>query len=213
MTALARSLRVLSLTALAVSLSACISLFPKSEPSQLYRFDGAAPAAGEPAAAPAPSSRFGVTRANGSFVQSAASDRILTVDGDQVAYIAESRWVSPASVLFNEAMTRAFDANTGAARLMSRGERGRADYFMRVDVTRFEAVYDRGTKAAPEVAVTLRVALVRADRTLAGSTLIEAKVRAGDNRVSAIVAAFDQAVGQALGELITWTNQTGAVPA
>ena len=35
MTALARSLRVLSLTAIAVSLSACISLFPKSEPSQL----------------------------------------------------------------------------------------------------------------------------------------------------------------------------------
>jgi cholesterol transport system auxiliary component len=211
MTALARSLRVLSLTALAVSLSACISLFPKSDPSQLYRFDGAAPtAAGE---APAPSGRFGVTRANGSFVQSAASDRILTVDGDQVAYIAESRWVSPAAVLFNEAMTRAFDANTGAARLMSRGERGRADYFMRVDVTRFEAVYDRGTKAAPEIAVTLRVALVRADRTLAGSTLIEANVRAADNRVSAIVAAFDQAVGQALGELIAWTNQTGATPA
>jgi cholesterol transport system auxiliary component len=211
MTALARSLRVLSLTALAVSLSACISLFPKSDPSQLYRFDGAAPpAAGE---APAPSARFGVTRANGSFVQSAASDRILTVDGDQVAYIAESRWVSPAAVLFNEAMTRAFDANTGAARLMSRGERGRADYFMRVDVTRFEAVYDRGTKAAPEIAVTLRVALVRADRTLAGSTLIEANVRAADNRVSAIVAAFDQAVGQALGELIAWTNQTGATPA
>lgn len=211
MTALARSLRVLSLAALAVSLSACISLFPKSEPSQLYRFDGAAPAAAE--AAPAPSSRFGVARANGSFVQSAASDRILTINGDQVAYIAESRWVSPAAVLFNEAMTRAFDANTGAARLMSRGERGRADYFMRVDVTRFEAIYDRGLKAAPEVAVTLRVALVRADRTLAGSTLIEAKARAGDNRVSAIVAAFDQAVGQALGELITWTNQTGAVPA
>lgn len=211
MTALVRILRVLSLTAAAVSLSACISLLPKSEPSQLYRFDGAiAPAAGAP---PAPSSRFGVTTGNGSFLQSAANDRILTVNGDQIAYIADSRWVSPASVLFNEAMTRAFDANTGAARLMSRGERGRADYFMRVDVTRFEAVYDRRARAAPEIAVTLRVALVRADRTLAGSTLIETKVRAGDNRVSAIVAAFDQAVSQALAELIAWTNQTGATPA
>ena len=96
---------------------------------------------------------------------------------------------------------------------MSRGETGRADYFMRVDVTRFEAVYDRGVKSAPEIAVTLRVALVRNDRTLAGSTLIEAKVRAGDNRVSSIVAAFDQAVSHSLAELIAWTNQTGATPA
>ena len=211
MTALARSLRVLSLTAIAVSLSACISLFPKSEPSQLYRFDGATPA--EAGSAPAPTAQFGVVRGSGSFVQSAAGDRMLTVNGDQVAYIAESRWVSPASTLFNEAMTRAFDANGGAARLMSRGETGRADYFMRVDVTRFEAVYDRGVKSAPEIAVTLRVALVRNDRTLAGSTLIEAKVRAGDNRVSSIVAAFDQAVSQSLAELIAWTNQTGATPA
>ena len=197
MTALARSLRVLSLTALAVSLSACISLFPKSEPSQLYRFDGATPA--QSSQTLAPTARFGVVRGNGSFVQSAAGDRMLTVNGDQVAYIAESRWVSPASTLFNEAMTRAFDANGGAARLMSRGETGRADYFMRVDVTRFEAVYDRGVKSAPEVAVALRVALVRGDRTLAGSTLIEAKVRAGDNRVSSIVAAQSQAASSRSG--------------
>ncbi len=212
MIALARSLRVLSLTALAVSLSACISLFPESEPAQLYRFDGATPiAAAGPALAP--SAHFGVLRANGAFVRSSAGDRLLTVNGDQVAYIAETRWVTPASVLFNEAMTRAFDNNTGAARLMSRGETRRANYFLRVDVTRFEAVYDQGSKAAPQVAVGLRVSLLRADRTLAGSTLIEAKVRAGDNRVSSIVTAYDQAVGQALAELIAWTNQTGATSA
>lgn len=211
MTALARSLRVLSLTAAAVSLSACISLFPESEPSQLYRFDGPTTASAGPALAPA--ARFGIVRSNGSFVQSSAGDRLLTVNGDQVAYIAESRWVSPASTLFNEAMTRAFDNNAGPARLMSRGEIGRADYSMRVDVTRFEAVYDRGPKAAPQIAVTLRVVLVRADRTLAGSTMIETNVRAGDNRVSSIVSAFDQAVSQALAELIIWTNQTGATPA
>ncbi|KRB40227.1 MAG: ABC-type transport auxiliary lipoprotein family protein [Pseudomonadota bacterium] len=210
MTALARSLRVLSLTALAVSLSACISLFPKSDPAQLYRFDGVTKAAD--AAAPAPTARFGVVRAGGSFVQAASSDRILTVDGGKVAYVAESRWVSPAVTLFNEALTRAFDSSNGAARLMSRGEVGKADYFLRVDVTKFEADYDHGLKAAPQVAVGLRVTLVRADRTLAGSTLIEAKVRASDNRVSSIVRAFDQAVGEALADLIGWTNQTGSAP-
>ena len=51
--------------------------------------------------------------------------------------------------------------------------------------------------------------LVAADRTLAASKLIHTEGRAGDNRVSAIVAAFDQAVGQALGQLVDWTNARG----
>ena len=90
------------------------------------------------------------------------------------------------------------------------GEAAKADYSLRVDVTRFEAVYDQGPKAAPMIVVSLRVALTKADRTLAGSDLIEAQVRASDNRVSAIVEAFDQAVGQALNGLVAWTNRTGA---
>ncbi len=122
MNALARTLRVLSLTALCVSLSACISLFPKSNPSQLYRFDGEPPSAEQ--SAPRPSARFGVVRAGGTFDQASAGDRILTVNGSQAAYIADSRWVSPAATLFNEALTLAFDNNAGRARLLTRG-RGR----------------------------------------------------------------------------------------
>ena len=202
-------LRSLALVALAVSLSACVTVFPKSEPSQLYRFDGTPPAGG-PSAPTAAGEQFGVVRAGSGFVQAASSDRLLTITNNQVAYIANSRWVSPASTLFNEAMARAFDANTGPARLMTRGEVGKADYSLRADVTRFEAVYDRGPKAAPNIAVELRVSLVKADRTLAGSKLIHAEVRAGDNRVSAIVAAFDQAVGQVLGQLVDWVNARGA---
>lgn len=203
-----RLLRPLALLAVAASVSACVSLFPEAEPAQLYRFDGRPPAGG-PSAPAAAAEQFGVVRAGSGFVQAAAGDRLLTVTNNQIAYIAESRWVSPASTLFNEALARAFDANTGAARLMSRGEVGKAEYSLRVDVTRFEAVYDRGHKSAPNIAVDLRVTLVAADRTLAGSKLIHTEVRAGDNRVSAIVAAFDQAVGQALGQLVDWTNARG----
>lgn len=204
-----RTLRSVALVALAASLSACISLLPEAEPSQLYRFDGTPPA-GAASAPAAPSEQFGVVKTGGGFVQAGASDRLLTVADNQIAYIAGSRWVSPASTLFNEALARAFDINAGPARLLSRGEVGKADYSMRVDVTRFEAIYDNGRKAAPNIVVELRATLVKADRTLAGSKLIQTQVRAGDNRVSAIVAAFDQAAGQALGQLVDWVNARGA---
>jgi cholesterol transport system auxiliary component len=205
MSIVTRALRSLGVAAAAVSLSACISLLPEDKPAKLYRFDGA------PAAEPSPAAeRFGVVRAGGGFVQAAANDRILTVNGSQASYIAESRWVSPAQVLFGEALTRAFDANTGGARLLGRGELGKADYSLRVEVTRFEAVYDQGAKAAPNVVVAVRTTLVNSDRTLAGTKQIETQVRARDNRVGAIVGAFDEAVGQTLGELVAWTNARGA---
>jgi len=186
MSIVTRALRSLGVAAAAVSLSACISLLPEDKPAKLYRFAG------------------------GGFVQAAANDRILTVNGSQASYIAESRWVSPAQVLFGEALTRAFDANTGGARLLGRGELGKADYSLRVEVTRFEAVYDQGAKAAPNVVVAVRTTLVNSDRTLAGTKQIETQVRARDNRVGAIVGAFDEAVGQTLGELVAWTNARGA---
>lgn len=206
-----RVARAAILALAATSLAGCISLFPKSDPAQLYRFDARRPTAEE--SAPRPATQFGVTRAGGSFTRAAAGDRLLTVTGGTVAYIAESRWVSPAVTLFEEATSHAFDANAGSARLVSRGEAAKADYSLRIDVTRFEAVYDRGAQAAPLIVVSLRVTLAKPDRTLAGTDLIEAQVRAGDNRVSAIVAAFNEAVGDVLARLVDWTNRTGATPA
>ena len=205
MNALKRTLSALGLGAAAVALAGCITLLPDEKPAQLYRFDADIQPAAASQAAP-----FAVARLGGSFVQAAANDRILTMTGSRAAYVAGSRWVSPASVLFNEALSRAFDADAGPARLLTRGDFSKADYVLRVDVTQFEAQYDQGAKAAPEIVVSLRATLTGSDRLLAGSKQFEARVRARDNRVSAIVDAYDQAVGQALGELVAWTNNRGA---
>ena len=204
MNALKRPLSALGLAAAAVALAGCITLLPDEKPAQLYRFDGGVQPAAASQGAP-----FAVARLGGSFVQAAGNDRMLTMTGSRAAYVADSRWVSPASVLFNEALSRAFDTDTGPARLLTRGDFSKADYVLRVDVTEFEAVYDQGARAAPEVLVSLRATLTGADRQLAGSKAFEIRVRASDNRVAAIVAAYDQAVGQALGELVAWTNNRG----
>ena len=204
MNALKRTLSVLGLTAMAIALAGCITLLPDEKPAQLYRFDGGVQPAAASQGAP-----FAVARLGGSFVQAAANDRMLTITGSRAAYIADSRWVSPAQVLFNEALARAFDGNTGPARLLGRGEVGKADYTLRVDVTRFETVYDHGT-GAPNVVVDLRVTLTSADRSVTTSRQFNAEVRATSNRVSSIVEAYDQAVGKALGDLVAWTNGRGA---
>lgn len=204
---MSRIVRALVVTAAALSLSACISLFPKSKPATLYRFDGRNAETSAPAASPA-GAQIGILRATSLFNRAAAGDRILTVTGDQVAYIAEARWTSPAVSLWDEAAAQAFDSNAGPARIVHRGEAARFDYAMRLDVRNFEAVYDRGPGSAPEVLVRVQMSLTRpGDQTLVEDRTLEARVRAGDNRVSAIVAAFDQAVGQVLTEVVASANR------
>jgi cholesterol transport system auxiliary component len=188
--------------ALAASLAGCISLLPKNKPAQLYRFGAPAAAETTPAA-----NAVGVFWATGAFQRESASDRILTVTGDKVAYIADTRWAAPAQVLFTQAAEGAFEALPGHVRLVPRGLPAPADAVLRVDVANFEARYDNGPKAAPVVFVRLHATLARdRERSLISEQIFEARVPASDNRVTAIVAAFDKAVQQTLGGLVEWTN-------
>jgi cholesterol transport system auxiliary component len=204
--------RVAGLVLAAAALSGCITLLPKSKPAQLYRFDGrAALAALKPTEDQPAARRVGLSRTAGSFAFAAAGDRILTVTGSQVAYVAGSRWSGPASLLLDEAIINAFSVNGGPAKLVSRGEPARAAYTLRLDVGRFEANYDQGANAPPRVTIETHAELVRSsDRAVVGDKIFRAEVRASDNRVSAIVSAFDKAVGVVLVDLVAWTNQTAA---
>lgn len=193
-------LRIVTAGAFALALGGCISLLPKSKPVQLYRF---ATAGAEKSVVPHPNA-IAVFRTNGSFQSEAADDRILTVSGGKAAYLAQSRWVAPAELLFEEAVAQAFD--TSAVRLIARGQQGRSAYALRLDVRNFEARYDAGPKAAPTVVVRLHVALTRSDQTRVGEQDFEAKVRASDNRVGEIVGAYTRAVGEVIGKLIAWTE-------
>jgi cholesterol transport system auxiliary component len=192
---------------LAGALSACISVFPKEPPALLYRF-GDTPA---PKVGPGPQGRFPVLLAAMGFDKASASDRILTVTGNQAAYIKGSRWATPAVTMFEQALDHAFDADAGGARLVVRGEMGRPDLVLRVDVRTFEARYDQGTTAPPTVTVHVRASLTKfSDRVLAGERIFSARVPASDNRVGAIATAYDEAVGKVVGEMVAWVDAKGA---
>ncbi len=199
--------RVTVLVLVAGSLSACITLLPKSKPAQLYRFDGRAALAAAKPSDGGSGARVGVSRAGGFFQGAASGDRILTVTGPNVAYLADSRWSGPASVLFDEALAGAFNGNTGAAHLLARGEPAASTYSLRLDITRFEANYDQGPRAAPKVVVEAHAELIRSnDHAVVGDKIFRSELRASDDRVSAIVGAFDLTVGKTLADLVAWTN-------
>ncbi len=154
---------------MAVALSGCISLWPKSKPSQLYRF-------GQPAAAPqAREGTVGVFQASGLFPSEAAGDHILTMEGGKAAYVAQTRWVAPASVLWTEAVQNAFDSDPGRVRLSVRGQVGRNDYVLRLDVRTFEARYESGVGSAPTVIVRVRGVMTKMDMTKVNEQIFEVK--------------------------------------
>lgn len=191
----------------AICLSGCISLLPKTPPAQLYRF-GADSAAVAPAPKGGP--RFTVRPAFVSFEHAAAGDRILTITGDQAAYVGGARWVGPAGSLFEAALTRAFDVHAGPARLLTAGEPAPGDFVLKVDVRAFEARYGKGPDAAPRAVVEVYAALSdRKDARIESSRLFQVTTPAGSNSVHAIAAAFDEAVVKVLTQLVAWVDTKG----
>jgi cholesterol transport system auxiliary component len=185
--------------ALPMILGGCISVFPQAKPVQMYRFGDQTAASASPAAA----SPVAVLKGPITFPPASGGDRILTVTGAEDAYIGEARWVAPAASLFDQALLKAFDA-PGAPRLVARGEPLAAPSTLRLDVRVFEARYP-----GPAAKVQVRATLIRnADRTLIGEKMFDVQVPASENRQTAIVAAFDQAVGQVLTGLRDWTAAT-----
>jgi cholesterol transport system auxiliary component len=192
------------LVALSVGLAGCITLFPKATPVQLYRFDAAIqPVQGS-------GRGFAVRTGFTEFDPQSSGDRILTVNGDQVAYIAEGRWAIPASQLFDEAVAHGFDAPGDAARLVAPGQAAKAEYRLRLQVIHFEARYLSGPTAAPTIVVTVRATLDRqSDLTMVGTQEFEAQVPASDNRIAPMVAAYDAATTKVVGDLVAWVDAKG----
>jgi cholesterol transport system auxiliary component len=183
-------------------------VFPKAEPVQLYRFGGDLPSAPRPPAAA--NTSFSVEALPITFEGSAAGDRILTTTGDEAAFIKDARWVSSASSLFEQALSNAFDADPGPARLMARGEAVRPNYFLKLEVRRFEVQYRQGQGAPPTIQVDMYASLsALTDRTLAGERLFTASVPADANRGGRIAAAYNQAVNDVLQSLVKWVDAKG----
>lgn len=202
----------LALVAIALgALSGCISVLPKAAPAQLYRFGADWPSAASASSPSGPDARVAVLLDGPSFPRAAIGDAMLTTRGSEVAYIAGARWASPAVLMFNEAVQRAFDARAVRTRLTGRGELGRVQAVLRLEGREFQAEYAPGLGAPgsggpPTVVVSLRARLTRPDGGVLAEQDFTARRAAAADRVSAIVPAFDAASVEVLTGVVAWTD-------
>ena len=77
-----------------------------------------------------------------------------------------------------------------------------SDYLLHISIRRFDADYSAGTDVPPTVHVTLDCAVGTEDgRTILASFAADGSATAGANKLTDVVAAFQQAADQALGSM------------
>lgn len=205
-------LRLAASAAVLIALSGC-ALLSNPDPVQNYRFGLPMAAPSAVGDTPAP---LTVSIRRIEFPQATGDDRILGVTGLETAYIGGARWVSPASTLFDDSLKAAFANRADRIRVLGRREPGTPPLVLQVTVTTFEARY-AAPGAVPDVVVTARAQLRSTpERRADGGTIRPEEGRsvervftvtqpAGDNRVSAIVAAFDTATRDINTQIADWT--------
>lgn len=197
-----------SLLIAVLSLSGCGGLLGGSGRADLYRFGNTAALgdASPPAAVTQPVPVF----FPGSIFQPAIEgDRILTVTGAQARYIAGARWISPAADLFDAATVTELERLAPSVRIIRAGGLPSAEYILVIDVRHFEASYSRGAKMPPDVIVDARAKLIRrSDRSILAEWPVAHSEPAQDNRVTAIVAAFERSTAVVTGQIATLTQQS-----
>lgn len=195
-------IRPLVLTLGGIVLSAC-ALLSTPDPVQTYRFGGSAMAApGTAIAAPVQ-----ITLRRVEFPEAVEGDKLLGVTGTETAFIAGARWVSPAADLYMESLEGTFAAQSTRVRLIGPRELTPGTRSLDIDVRSFEARYD-APGAVPTIVVIARARLMALpERTVAAERVFTVEQPARENRVSAIVDAFDVATRDLNTQIVTWTDQ------
>jgi cholesterol transport system auxiliary component len=183
-----------------VFLAGCAGLLGGGgRPANLYRFGNTPVSATEPdRTAPGPIQLVAFRGAD--FPVESRGDRILTMRGPNAAYVAQSRWIAPAADLFDTALRREFARSLAGVRLVAPAKGPRADFVLSIDVRRFEAAYEGGE--APVIAMEANIKLLRsADRAIIGEWTFSSRKPAAENKVSAIVSAYDEATSEMIGHI------------
>ena len=209
MSALMKTVKVAAIVGAAVALSGCVTLLPKTKPAQLYRFGytpehveqkaQAAATAGAVGKAPT-----GIVFGTVTFPQDSAGDRIVTVEGSEVAYVAEARWTSSASGMFKDAISTGFARSGQTVTLEPRGPTA-ANFRLDISVRKFETNY---TRNRPTVSVALDARLIRlSDRMVVGQKFISADVPVRKSDMSLMADGYNEATTQVVTGLIAFSEE------
>jgi len=197
-----------TIVVMAAMAAGCSGLFHSDRQADQAYLLRVAPAKDAPAPLPgAPSLRIGRTLTSPGL----DGDRIMVVNSDhRLDYYAGSRWVAPIPQMIEDLAAETL-RNSGAWSSVydSQGVFS-TDYYLQLDIRRFEADYTEGTP--PKVHVVFGCAIGhRSERTVLASFVAEATVAAGSNRVSSVIEAFESATQTALATIAERGRQALAV--
>jgi cholesterol transport system auxiliary component len=194
--------RALSVALASLALAACGGVFESSlAPPQTYVLRLPTPAGS--AAEPTAGTLLVLRPEAGPGLE---SERIALLRSDRrLDYYAASRWAAPVPDLVESVLVDALRGTGRFAAVLDDASPFAPRYDLRVTLRRFEADYTAGGE--PTVQVVFECTLGRRrDRTLLSSFTASGSARASDDRLGAVVAAFETATGSAVNEIIAATG-------
>lgn len=124
----------------------------------------------------------------------------LRRNGQRLDYYAASSWPVPLPELVQSLAIDALRAQGNYRAVQSEAAAFAADDILQIEIRHCQAEY--GSDGPPTVHVQLVAMLARrSDRSLLASVTADSSVAAAENRMQAVVAAFQGAAGEALGQI------------
>jgi cholesterol transport system auxiliary component len=122
-----------------------------------------------------------------------------------IDYFAEGEWVDRPPFLVKEALIEGFQKSGAFTGVSSEGLGLSADYVLNTDIRDFTAVYD-SPDGPPLARVRIAAELITMPgRNIAATISVTREARAGAVDLPAIVNAFNQALGEAIRDVIVWS--------
>jgi ABC-type uncharacterized transport system auxiliary subunit len=137
------------------------------------------------------------------------SDRIAVLYPDRrLDHFADARWSGPLDQVVQDLLLQAFTTGAVLRNVSAESSAFPSGYWLEVMVEDFQAEYpSSGGEPRIHVHMLARLGAGR-DRRVLGSFEATALETAGENRLSAIVDAYERAADAALGEIVADTTRT-----
>jgi cholesterol transport system auxiliary component len=214
-TSLLRSARRCVLLCCALTLGGCAGgvLTSDVKPPETFTLHHAAPAAAKPAPA-APTAEFAVSapqqalplvlvvsrpRASATL----DTDRIATIPSDnRFDYYSDARWSETAPQMLQHALVDSLTADGRFDAVLAAPARVPAEMMLDLELRRFESV-TTGSGSVPVVHVQMQANLVDTRRSVRIASFVsEATARASENRLSAVIDAFEAASAAVIADVV-----------
>jgi cholesterol transport system auxiliary component len=130
------------------------------------------------------------------------SQIVLLQPDHRMSVYAASAWAADAPALVESLAAQTLRASGEWSSVEDAESPFPSDYLLQISIRRFDADYSAGTDLPPTVHVTLDCTLGTEDgRTILASFVAGGSAAAGANKLSEVVAAFQQATDQALASM------------